>query len=289
MIAMDVVVLNALNGIMFGSILFLLASGLSIILGVMGILNLSHGALFMIGGYVGWSVAIRYGLNFGFALGAGAVAAGLVGLVIERGFLRYLYRQLNEQVLLTIGFIYILTNLSLWIWGPSPKPPFAPSFLCGSFEIMGWPYPTVRIGIIITGLVLAVGLWWLQDKTRIGAIIRAGMEDKEMVMGLGINLDRLFTAVFFLGAFTAGLAGVVGAQLLGVNLSLGWEILLYALVVVVIGGMGSVQGAFLGAMLIAFIDTFGKVLFPEYATYTIYLAMIAILLVRPRGLLGRQI
>lgn len=286
---MDVVVLNALNGILFGSILFLLASGLSLILGVMGILNLSHGALFMIGGYVGWSVAIRHGLNFGFALVAGAVAAGLVGLVMERGFLRYLYRQLNEQVLLTIGFIYILTNLSLWIWGPSPKAPFVPSLLSGSFNIMGWPYPTVRIAIILTGLVLAIGLWWLQDKTRIGAIIRAGMEDKEMVMGLGINLDRLFTAVFFLGAFTAGLAGVVGAQLLGVNLSLGWEILLYALVVVVVGGMGSVQGAFLGAMLIGFIDTFGKVLFPEFATYTIYLAMITILLARPRGLLGRPI
>jgi len=287
--AMDVVVLNALNGISFGSILFLLACGFSIILGVMGILNLTHGALFMVGGYVGWSVAMQCGLNFWLAILAGAGAAGLVGLVIERGFLRYLYRQLNEQVLLTIGFIYILENLSLWIWGPSPKAPFVPSLLSGSFNIMGWPYPTVRIAIILTGLVLAVGLWWLQDKTRLGAIIRAGMEDKEMVMGLGINLDRLFTIVFCFGAFTAGLAGLIGAQMLGVYLALSWDVLLYALIVVVIGGVGSVQGALLGAMLIGLIDTFGKALFPGLAMYTIYLAMITILLVRPRGLLGKAI
>ncbi len=286
---MDMVVLNLLNGISFGSVLFLLACGLSLILGVMGILNLAHGALYMIAGYVGWSVAVRYGLNFGLAVLAGGVAAGLVGLLMERGFLRHLYRQLNEQVLLTIGFIYIFMNLSLWVWGPTPKAPFAPSFLSGSFHIMGWSYPSVRIAIILIGLVFAVGLWWLQDKTRLGAIVRAGMEDKEMAMGLGINMDRVFTLVFFFGAFTAGLAGVIGAQLLGVYLNLGWDILLYALIVVVVGGMGSVQGALLGAILIGLIDAFGKALFPEFAMYTIYLAMVIILLARPRGLLGRRI
>ena len=283
----QMVILNLLNGITFGSVLFLIASGLSLVLGVMGIVNLAHGVLYMVAGYVGWSVAVQYGLNFGLAVLAGGIAAGLLGLLMERRFLYHLYRQENEQVLLTIGFVYIFTNLSLWIWGPSPKAPFAPSFLSGSFPILGWSYPIVRIAIILIGLASAAGLWWLQDKTRLGAVVRAGMEDKEMAMALGVNMDKVSALVFSLGAFTAGVAGVIGAELLGVNLSLGWDILFYALIVVIVGGMGSVQGALLGAMLIGVIDAFGKAVFPEFASYTIYLTMIVMLLVRPSGLLRR--
>lgn len=281
--------LSLLNGISFGTILFLLASGFSLILGVMGILNLAHGALYMIGAYVGWSLAVRYGLNFPLAVLAGGVAAGLVGLIIERGFLRHLYRQLTQQVLLTIGFVYILTDLSQWFWGPLARGPFTAPFLSGSFPIMSWSYPTARVAIIFMGLILAVGLWWLQDKTRYGAIVRAGMDDKQMTMGLGINVERVSTIVFFVGAFIAGFAGVTGAQLLGVNLNLGWEVLLLSLIVVVVGGMGSVQGALLGGMLIGLIDAFGRALFPELASFTMYLAMIIILLVRPHGLLRRGV
>ena len=266
-----------------------MAAGLSLTLGVMGIINLAHGALYMIAGYVAWSVAVQFGLNFGMAILAGGIAAGLLGLLMERGFLRHLYRQQNEQVLLTIGFVYIFTNLSLWIWGAPPKAPFMPSFLSGSFNIVDWPYPTVRIAIILIGLASAVGLWWLQDKTRIGAMVRAGMEDKEMAMGLGVNTNMVSALLFFSGAFVAGFAGVIGAQLLGVHLSLSWDVLLYALVVVIVGGMGSVQGALLGAMLIGVVDAFVKNLFPMFATYTIYVAMIVMLLIKPGGLLGRKI
>jgi branched-chain amino acid transport system permease protein len=285
---MDVWVISLLNGISFGTVLFLLASGLSLILGVMGILNLTHGALYMIGAYVGWSLAEQYGFNFGMAVLASGVSAGLIGLVIERIFLRHLYRQLNEQVLLTFGFVYIITNLTQWVWGPVPRAPFTASFLSGSFNIGIWSYPAARISIILIGLVLAVGLWWLQDRTRVGAIVRAGMDDKEMTMGLGINLGRVSTAVFFLGAFIAGCAGIIGAQLLGAHLLLSTDILLLALVVVIVGGVGSVQGALLGAMLIGIIDAFGKALFPELAMFMIYLVMIIILLIKPTGLMGKK-
>ena len=286
---MDLVVLTVLNGISLGSVLFLLACSLSLILGVMGILNLSQGALYMIGGYIGWTLAIECELSFFLAALGAAVAVGLIALAMERGFLRYLYGQLNEQVLLTVGFIYIFTNASLWIWGPNPKAPFTASLLSGSFRIMGWQYPIVRVAIILMGLFLGTGLWWLQEKTRLGAMLRAGMENQEMAMALGINLDRLFAAVFCLGGSMAGLAGVIGAQMLGVYLELSWDVLLYALIVVVIGGMGSVQGAFLGAMLIGLIDAFGKTVFPQFAAYTAYMAMVLLLLIRPRGILGRTV
>lgn len=288
---MRLLLLGFLNGISFGSILFLLGSGLWLILGVMGILNLTHGALYMIGAYVGWSVAVQYELNFWLAVLAGGVAAGLVGLVIERGFLRRLYGRLTEQALLTFGFVYVLSNLVRWLWGPIAKAPFTAPILSGSIHLpmASLSYPVSRFTIILLGLVLALGLWWLQDKTRIGAIIRAGMDNKQMTMGLGINLPQVFAIVFFCGAFMAGVGGIVGAQLLGVSLDLSIDVLLLALIVVVIGGMGSVQGVLLGSMIIGLINAFGTVLIPEFAMFTMYLTMIIILLVRPSGLLGRGI
>ena len=284
---MELFIINLLNGISFGSVLFLLASGLSLILGIMGILNLAHGALFMVGAYVGWTIAVQYGLSFWLAAFMGGLVAGLVGLVIERGFLSRLYKRFNEQVLLTFGFVYILMNLSMWVWGPAEKVPFTAPLLSGSLSIAGLSYPAVRIGTILIGLLVAVGLWWLQERTRIGAIVRAGMDDEEMTVGLGINLRLVSSVVFFLAVFIAGFAGVIGAQLLGVYSMLGIDILLLAMVVIIVGGVGSVQGAFLGAMLIGIINAFGVALFPELAMFTVYLIMIIVLAVRPSGLLGR--
>lgn len=268
-------------------VLFLLTIGLSLTLGLMGIINLAHGVLFMVGGYVGWTVAVQLGLNYWLAVLAGGIVAGLVGLAIERGFLRYLYKLMNEQVMLTIGFIYILTNLSLWVWGGLPRAPFTASVLSGSFPIGGWEYPIHRIATIGIGLIFVIGLWWLLEKTRVGAIVRAGMDDKEMTAGLGINLGRVTYLVFFLGAFLAGIAGVIGAQMLAVNLAMGWDILLLALIVLVVGGIGSMPGALLGAMVIGLINAFGIALFPEIAMFLMYLVMIIILLVKPSGLLPR--
>ena len=282
-------IINMLNGISYGMILFLIGSGLSIVLGAMGIANLAHGSIYMVGAYVGWTVAVRWGGGFAGGLLAGALSAGLVGMGIERGLLRHLYRQLNEQVLLTFGFVYILGNVCLWVWGGLPKMPFTARFLAGSFEIMGRSYPKARVAVIVIGLLLAVGLWWLQDRTRMGAIVRAGMDDKETTMGLGINLERAFALIFFVCSAIAGAAGVIGAQLLGVYTDLGLDVLLLALIVVIVGGVGSVQGALLGGILIGVIDAFGRAVFPQLAMFTMYLVMIVVLIIRPQGLLGRKI
>ena len=286
---MDWFVINLINGISYGMVLFLIASGMSIVFGAMGIINLAHGAFYMVGAYMGWTVAVKWGAGFGLGLLAGGLCAGLVGLAIERGLLRYLYKKPNEQVLLTFGFVYILANLCLWIWGGWPRMPFTANFLTGSMEIMGRAYPKARVAVIVVGLVLAIGLWWLQEKTRMGAIVRAGMDDKEMTMGLGINLERVFALVFFVSAFIAGSAGVIGAQLLGVHNALGMDILLLALIVIIVGGVGSIQGALLGGILIGVIDVFGKAIFPQLAMFTMYLTMIVVIIVRPAGLLGRKI
>lgn len=286
---METAVLTFLNGISYGMLLFLIASGMSIVMGLMGIINLAHGALYMVGGYVGWTIAVQYDLNFGLAVFLGGCAGGLTGLIMERGFLRRLYKQPNEQVLVTFGFVYILSNLCTWIWGPRRRLQFTGESLSGLIHIGGIPFPMTRVFIIITGIVVAIVLWWLQDKTRFGAMVRAGMEDKEMTMGLGINLERVSMLVFFLAAFVAGIAGVIGAQLLGVYSWLGTDILVLALVVVIVGGMGSVQGALLGGIVIGLIDTVFKTLFPQFSMFTIYLAMIIILMVRPSGLWGRRV
>ena len=286
---MDWFVINMLNGISYGMVLFLIASGMSIILGTMGVANLAHGSIYMFGAYIGWTVAVKWNASFLLAVLAGGFSAGLVGLVIERGLLRHLYKQLNEQVLLTFGFVYIFGNLCLWIWGGLPKMPFTAKFLDGSFEIMGRVYPKARVSVILIGLILAIVLWWFQDRTRMGAIVRAGMDDKETAMGLGINLQRAFAIIFFLGSFIAGAAGVIGAQLLGVHIELGLDVLLLALIVVIVGGVGSVQGALLGGILIGVIDAFGRAVVPQLAMFTMYLTMIVVLIIRPQGLLGRKI
>ncbi len=286
---MELVLASLVNGISFGMVLFLIASGLSIVLGLMGIVNLAHGALYMVGAYVGWTIAVQWKLSFWLAVIVGGIGGALVGLLIERAFIRRLYKQPNEQVLLTFGFVYILSNLMIWIWGGHRRLLFTAPALYGSMDIAGMPFAKDRLAIIAVGIIIAVALWYLQDKTRIGAIVRAGMDDKEMTTGLGINLEVVVTAVFFLAAFIAGGAGVIGAQILGAYSWLGTDMLLYALIVVVVGGLGSVQGSLLGGITIGLIDTFGKALFPGLAMFTIYLAMIVILLAKPRGLLGRQI
>jgi branched-chain amino acid transport system permease protein len=284
---MDTLLLGLLNGISFGFILFLLASGLSIIMGVMGILNMAHGALYMLGAYVGWTLAVQCGLGYWVAVLAGALTAGVLGLVIERGLFRRLYKQYTEQVLLSFGILFVFTNVAQWIWGPIGRASFTAPAFSGSIRLGGFAYPTVRVVIMVVGGLLTVALWWLLEKTRLGAMVRAGMDNKEILMGLGIDFDRMSTGVFFLGAFLAGFAGVVGAQVLGASTGLALDIQLLAMVVIIVGGVGSVQGALLGGIVIATIDTLGRAFFPQLALFVIYLVMVAVLVVRPAGLLGR--
>jgi len=279
---------NLLNGISYGMILFLIAAGMSIVMGIMGIINLAHGAFYMVGAYVGWTIFVQMGMNFWLAVVVGGLAAGILGLLIERVFLKHLHNQINEQVLLTYGFVYIIANAVIWIWGGRYRLQFTAPELTGSIDLGGFSFPITRIVITVIGLVIAVFLWYLQDKTRVGAIVRAGMDDKEMIEGLGINLDLVSMSVFFVASLIAGLAGVIGAQLLSTYPGLGTDVLLLTLAVIIVGGIGSIQGSLLGGLLIGLIDTFGKALFPSLAMFTIYLAMVVVLLVKPTGLLGRQ-
>ena len=292
---MDVLLANFLIGISFGFILFLLGTGLSLTMGLMRIVNLAHGALYMVGGYTGLYVAgftehlVGRDLSFVLGLLAGGMCAGGLGLIMETGFLRRLYKRDLDQVLLTIGFIYILTNLVHWVWGPVPMSGVIPSILSGSIPVGRINLPVFRLAIIAFGIVAAIVLWLFQEKTRVGAIIRAGMDNKEMTMGLGINLKVIFSGVFALGAFVAGFCGLIGAPLLGINLGIGWDALLFAMIVVIVGGTGSVQGALTGGIVIGLVDAYGKAFFPELAYFTIYLVLITILLFRPSGLMGRAI
>jgi branched-chain amino acid transport system permease protein len=275
-----------LNGVSYGMILFIIASGLSIIFGVMGILNLSHGALYALGAYIGL-ILVGYGTNFFLVDLAAGVAIGLVGLALYRIFLGRLYKQVNEQVLLTLGLVYILQNVMQWIWGSSFKVSPAPHFLQGTVGIGTSSYPMYRLALIVIGVIIFIGLWFFQEKTRVGAVMRAGMDDKQMTIGLGIDYALFSSFIFVLGAFLGGVAGFLATPTFGIQPAQSMDILLYALIVIVIGGVGRIEGALVGAIVIGLIDSFGKAYFPDLALFTSYLAMIIILLFRPTGLLGR--
>jgi branched-chain amino acid transport system permease protein len=277
---------NLLNGISYGMILFIIASGLSLIFGVMGILNLSHGALYVLGAYIGLTLA-QLGINFFLAALSAGVFVGLVGQALQWLFLRRLHKQINEQVLLTLGVVYILANVFVWRWGPMTVIGKAPPILQGGVIIGDTSYPLYRLVIILIGILIFIGLWLFQEKTKAGAIIRAGMDDKQMTIGMGINYGLVSSFIFFLGAFLGGLAGFLGTPVIGIAPNISIDILLFAIIVIVVGGVGNIQGALLGAILIGIIDSFGKAYFPDFSLFTVYLTMIIILLVRPFGILGR--
>jgi branched-chain amino acid transport system permease protein len=285
---MEILITSSIIGISYGFILFLLGTGLSLTMGLMKIVNLAHGAIYMVGAYVGLTAA-RYTRNFLLGVFAGGIASGLLGMVMEVVFLRRLYKRNMDQALLTIGFVYVLVNLVQWIWGSLPQSSLVPMALSSSIPIANLKIPVFRLVTIAVGTFAAVGLWFFQAKTRIGAIIRAGMDNQEMTRGLGISLPVIFTSVFAFGAFVAGCCGLFGGQSLGISLDIGWDVLLLSMMVVVIGGTGSIQGALVGGLLIGLAETYGKVFFPGVAYFTMYALLIIVLLVRPSGLLGRQI
>jgi len=269
-------------------VLFLVAAGLSMIFGFMGILNLAHGAVFMLGGYIGITVAKATG-SFIYGVLAGTLAGGVMGVIIERGFLRFLHNQVLEQVLVTFGFVYVITNASLWLWGSWPKSASVPPFLAGYISTGQFQFPIYRLAIIILGAAICLGLWWLQEKTKIGAIIRAGMDNAQMAGGLGINLTPITIASFCLGSALAGFAAVVGILVIGfVNPETGTNMLFTALAVVIVGGVGSVQGTLAGALLIGIVNALVMTYFQQLSIFTSYIIMVLILLFMPRGLLGRK-
>lgn len=278
---------QVLNGLSFGALLFLVASGFTLVFGLMRISNLAHGGFYLVGAYVAVSAVVATG-NFWLGLVAGALSAALVGLVVERGLLRRVRNQEMPEVLVTVGVSFIIADLLLAVFGGDPKSIGSSSGAPSGALILGdFAYPWYRLFIIGITILIGVGLFLLQSRTRIGAIVRAGVDNREMTSAIGIDVDRVFSAVFLVGALLAGFAGAIGAGLLSISPSAGTEMLLFAMVVVIVGGLGSIAGAAVGAVLIGIIDAFAKVWFPEFSYFTIFAPMALVLVFRPYGLFGR--
>lgn len=291
-----------LNGLQFGLMLFLIAAGLTLVFGIMDVLNLAHGSLYMIGAYLASSFALATG-SFWLAVLLAAAATGVIGLVLEIVLIRRLYRRDHlTQVLATFAVILIADDLTQMIWGPAPLLLAAPASLAGPVEIVpGFFYPSYRLLIIGVGFAIALALYVLVAHTRTGMLVRAGSSNREMAALMGVRVERLFALIFALGAVLAAIAGALLGPLLAVEVGMGQNILIVALVVVVIGGIGSVRGAFVGAVLVGTVDTAGRAFLPDIlstvlsnaasaqlgpamASIAIYLLMAAVLFLRPQGL-----
>src|SRR3989442_6697411 len=282
----ETAVVQALNGISFGALLFILAAGLLLVFGMMDVVNLAHGAFYMLGAYVALTV-VQFTGSFWFALAAAPVALGALGLAIEPLLLRHLRGRHLDQVLLTIGVSLVIVDQIGRIWGRGVRSlPFPPG-LDGSVVLIGGVYPVYRLFVIAFGVALAAGIAVVYRRTKLGMLIRAGVEDAEMLGALGVNTDRLFALTFAVGAALAGLAGVIAAPVFGLQPGMDVDALLYSLVVVVVGGLGTLGGAIAGSVLVGPVDTFGKVLFQEFALAVIFAIVAVVLLFKPTGLLGR--
>ncbi|HLY64035.1 MAG TPA: branched-chain amino acid ABC transporter permease [Chloroflexota bacterium] len=278
-----------LNGVAYGLLIFLLAAGLTLIFGMMDVINLAHGSFYMVGAYVGLTL-VRITHSFWLALIVAPLVVALLGFVIETSLLRRLHNRVQlDQVILTFGLAYMLAEAVKWIWGAQVQSLDPPDRLDGGSELLGNIYPTYRLFVIGVGLLVALLLWAIQQRTRIGSIIRAGVADKEMVGGLGINVGLVFTGVFVFGAALAAFSGVVAGPVLGLYQGMDSDTLIIALIVVVVGGLGTLTGAFWGGLLIGLADTFGKVLIPQFSLFLTFAVMGLILLVRPSGLFGRKL
>lgn len=280
------ILFQVLNGLSFGALLFFLASGFTVIFGMMGIANLTHGSFFLLGGYIGLT-AIGLTGNFFVGLLVGAVGVAVIGLLVERILLRPIRGQILPEVLLTLGLALVFADASLALWGGGPRSVPAPSFLNGAVSLGPLVYPRYRLFVMVCALVMGLVLYMIQRWSRVGAIVRAGVDNREMVAALGINIDRVFTGTFIFGAALAGFSGTIGGGFLGLVPGTDTEILLFALVVVILGGLGSLSGAAMGSLLVGLLDAFGKALFPSLSYFTLFAPMALILVLRPRGLLGR--
>ncbi len=284
--------------------LFLMAAGLTLIFGVMGLINLAHGSFYMIGGFVAATVANASG-SFLLALLASLVAAAAVGALVEWLVIRRLYKRDHlDQVLATFALILIFSEGTRWLFGSFPLYLDVPELLSGPITLPGGiEYPLYRLAIIVAGFTVAIGLFYMISHTRIGVRIRAGENDREIIAALGVNISRLYTVVFALGAALAGVAGALVGAIQSVQVGMGEPVLILAFVVIVIGGIGSIKGAFIGAILVGMTDTLGRFLLPELfstimdqstattigsalASMSIYILMAAVLLIKPTGLFG---
>jgi branched-chain amino acid transport system permease protein len=281
-------ILQAINGVSLAALLFLLASGFTLSFGLMRVVNMAHGAYYLLGGYIGLSVARATG-SFALALVAGGLAVVVLGYLVDRFLLRRTGENHLAQVLLTVGVAFVIGDVALRIWGGDFLKVPVPVALRGATELPGGlVYPTYRLVLIALGAAVGVLLWILYRKTQIGAVVRAGVDDREQVAATGINVDRLFVMVSALASFLAGMAGVAGGAFLTLYPGAEWEILVYALVVVIVGGLGSLGGAMIGALVVGLLDAYGRWLLPEFSYFVLFAPMAVLLLVRPRGIAGKD-
>lgn len=283
---MNIVAEQLLNALQMGVLLFLISSGLSLIFGLMHVVNLAHGSLYMIGAYFALTVS-RHSDSFILALMIAPVLTAVLGATIERLLLRRTYgRGMHPQVLLTFGLVFCFDEMVRIIWGSQIQTLELPTILAGTFSIYGTKVPIYRAFVVCVGVVTVSALLLLFNRTRLGAQVRASVDDREMAASLGINVKRLFTILFALGAGLAGFAGALAVPLFTAYPGMGNEILISALVVVVVGGMGSLVGALFASILASLFIVFGQVVLAEFATATIYVVLIMVLLFRPQGLMG---
>jgi branched-chain amino acid transport system permease protein len=279
-------VIQTLNSLALGGLLFLLAAGFSLIFGLMRIANLTHGAMFMLGAYLGVAI-LKAVPNLWAAALLGGLAVAAFGGLLEKFILRRLSGNVLGQVLVTLGFAYIIADLCLVVWGGDPLPIPTPQFLQQPLRVAGFAFPAYRVAVVVIAVLVGVILFLIMEKTRLGAMIRAGVDDMQMARAVGIPVSRLFTIVFCLGAGLAGAGGVIGGPIMSAYPGLDADMLPLALIVVILGGVGSLVGAFVGSFITGFVYTFGVALLPQLAYVILFLPMIFVIAFRPRGLFGR--
>ena len=281
-------ILLILNGLTLASILFVLGSGLTLAFGLMRVVNLSHGAFYILGGYIGYTVVKATG-NWPLALIVGALSIALLGLIFERFMLSRVRGGDLPETLLTVALAMIIADQALVYWPRNPVTLNVPEYLSPSIKMLGVTYPGFRFVMMIASIVIAVSLYLLLYKTKLGAAVRAGVDDRETVDAIGINISVIYTAVFVLSAFLGGIAGVLGGSYL--QLSPGGDaiILIYSLVVIILGGMGSLGGAIVSSLILGQIMSFGLAYLPQYSYFLIFIPMALVLSIRPQGLFGRKL
>ena len=277
---------QCLNAIQYGLLLFLVASGLTLIFGIMGVINLAHGSFYMLGAYMAFGLSSLFGDHFLLQLAAGVVLSVIIGFLLEWAFFSYLYQRNHlQQVLMTYSLILVFEELRSILAGNDVHGVTTPPWLTGGFKLGNLiTYPIYNLFASGVCLLVALGLYYVVNRTRLGMMIRAGASNRDMVRGLGIDIRLLYRIVFAAGVALAALAGMIAAPTTSVYPGMGGQILIICFVVVVIGGIGSISGALIAALLVGFVDTFGKVLFAQYSGLSVYVLMALILLVRPEGL-----
>jgi branched-subunit amino acid ABC-type transport system permease component len=284
---METLAFQGLVGLSVAMYLWLLAAGLTIVFGVLGVLNFAHGSLFMLGAYFAFTFYGLWGVNFWLAIALSLLCVGVVGYLMERLFLRHIYHLDHAfQLLLTFGFILIFDDAVKMVWGGVAKIPALPGFFEGTLSAFGRPFPIYNLFIIGAGLVVAVILWLIFEKTWWGKMVRASASDREMASAIGVNIPTIFTGVFVFGAMLAALGGALGTPVRVVAPGIGGAMIIQAFIITVIGGLGNLKGAFVGAVIVGVLSAYGILLFPVFELFLIFLIMAVVLMVKPQGLFG---